>query len=233
MLGKTQHHYLWLQLSGQKNDDYLLTALQENGYYAEFHRRLPKKKPRSQEKVIVLSVEESFRLLESGVLHALANAYRLCAIIPPHSPGLMERTMESEVMILFSINQSFRQMIQHFSVARLYKTYVDPLLQNDLLQAVRRSNSGKEDHDPSAIADHDDGVLYLDNAKASEKLTASERRVLDALLKGKSNRKIAEDDYLSVSTVNNHVSQITKKMDANDRTHTVKRVIELGWLYDG
>ncbi|WP_160112489.1 response regulator transcription factor [Salicibibacter kimchii] len=225
--------YLWLQLDGQKNVKSIPPALQKNGYHAEFHRRLPKMKPQNQKKVIILSTEESFRLLESGVLHALSNVYHLCAIVPPRSPGLIEKILESEVKILFSINQTFWQMVQHFSEARLYQTYVDPLLQRDLLQVVRQRNIGEGEPDQHTIDHHEDGALDLDYPKALERLTGAECRVLDAILKGKSNRKIAEDDYLSVSTVNNHVSQLTKKMDANDRTHTVKRAIELGWLRSG
>ncbi|WP_193745261.1 response regulator transcription factor [Geomicrobium sp. JCM 19055] len=33
--------------------------------------------------------------------------------------------------------------------------------------------------------------------------------------------------------MNNHVSQLTKKINANDRTHAIKRVIQLGWLRSG
>lgn len=243
MLRTTRHYsgehsaslcsYLWLQLGEQNNDEYLLTALHAKGYHAESHSRLPKKKPQNKEEVVILSKEESFRLLDSGVLHALSNVYRLCAVIPPRSPVLMEKTVEAEVMTLFSINQPFRQMAQNLSVARLYKTYVDPLLQLDLVQVVRLNQSAEEDLEPSVKANKIDGALDLNYAKASVTLTASECRVLDSILKGKSNRKIAEDDYLSVSTVNNHVSQLTKKMNANDRTHTVKRVVEFGWLRGG
>ncbi|SDI45022.1 response regulator transcription factor [Natribacillus halophilus] len=223
---------LWLQLGENRRKECLLTALQTSGYQAEFHEHLPREQPENREEVIVLSLDESFRLLESGFLHALANIYRLCAELSPQVSRLLEKAVKSEVDIFLSVTRSSGQMVQQFSAAQGYKTYVDPQIQAEMVEVVQ-TKSDDDGRDPFIIDEEDKEALYLDYAKAYARLTASECRVLDAILKGKSNRKIAEDDYLSVSTVNNHVSQLTKKLEANDRTHAVKRVIELEWLRGG
>ncbi|MBB6450370.1 DNA-binding NarL/FixJ family response regulator [Geomicrobium halophilum] len=224
--------FLWLQLGGKRNDEFLLTALSSSGYNTEFHEYLPEERPKSRNGVVLLSKNESFRLLESDLLHNLSTYYRVCAVVPEQAPELLKKVVQSEVTTLFSINQSSRKIAQHLSVASMYSTYVDPLLQTELVKALRTYYDMKTDK-PYSVDEENEDTLYLDYAKASVRLTASECRVLDAILKGKSNRQIAEDDFLSVSTVNNHVSQLTRKIEANDRTHAVKRVIELDWLHYG
>ena len=59
-----------------------------------------------------------------------------------------------------------------------------------------------------------------------EDLTARERRVLDLLAEGSSNRQIARDLGLSLKTVQNHVSRILDKLQAADRTQAVLRARE-------
>ncbi len=60
-----------------------------------------------------------------------------------------------------------------------------------------------------------------------EPLTAKEKEVLAQLVKGKSNKEIAMDLAISETTVKTHVSNILRKLDVNDRTQAVIKVIEL------
>lgn len=57
-----------------------------------------------------------------------------------------------------------------------------------------------------------------------EKLNLSQREmeVLTLLADGKSNASIANELYLSVSTIKTHTSNILLKLDAQNRTHAVK-----------
>ena len=61
--------------------------------------------------------------------------------------------------------------------------------------------------------------------------TAREYDVLNLLVKGYSNKMIA--DYLNITsfTVNSHIRNILKKSNANDRTHAVVLAIEHNWLH--
>ncbi|SER99956.1 response regulator transcription factor [Salisediminibacterium halotolerans] len=61
-------------------------------------------------------------------------------------------------------------------------------------------------------------------------LTANEIRVLQHILDGFNNRQIAEELYLAPSTVSTVISHLLKKLDANDRTDAMVRVIRKGWV---
>ena len=65
------------------------------------------------------------------------------------------------------------------------------------------------------------------------KLTAREGEVLTELMEGKSNRQIAEELIVSVSTVKCHVSNILSKMGAKSRTEAVAMALrQQGTLED-
>lgn len=53
---------------------------------------------------------------------------------------------------------------------------------------------------------------------ALESLTTQERKIMDAMLDGKSNKEIAAHFYISVSTVKTHINSIYKKLGLSSRT---------------
>lgn len=61
-----------------------------------------------------------------------------------------------------------------------------------------------------------------------EQLSAREQEVLELLAKGMSNRDISETLFISEKTVKNHVSNILKKLDVNDRTQAVLLSLKIG-----
>ncbi|GAB6154136.1 response regulator transcription factor [Desulfosporosinus burensis] len=69
------------------------------------------------------------------------------------------------------------------------------------------------------------------STQASDKLTTltnKEREVLIEVSKGKSNRKIAQDLFLSEYTVRNYVSSILNKLDLTSRVQLASYVFEKG-----
>lgn len=58
-------------------------------------------------------------------------------------------------------------------------------------------------------------------------LTSREYEVLQLLAKGHRNAEIAEELFLSVSTVKTHVSSLLEKMDVKSRTHAVTKAKKL------
>ncbi|WZL74686.1 response regulator transcription factor [Clostridiaceae bacterium 35-E11] len=72
----------------------------------------------------------------------------------------------------------------------------------------------------------------IDDAYSKDKLTRREYEVLSLIAEGKNNREIAEDLFISEKTVKNHVSNIFKKIEVNDRTqaaiyaykHNIKKI---------
>lgn len=61
-----------------------------------------------------------------------------------------------------------------------------------------------------------------------ELLSKREYEVLDLLARGMSNRQISEELFISEKTVKNHVSNILRKLDVNDRTQAVIAALKHG-----
>jgi len=59
-----------------------------------------------------------------------------------------------------------------------------------------------------------------------EPLTAREKDVLAQLIKGESNKEIAQSLFISTTTVKTHVSNILHKLDVKDRTQAVIKAME-------
>jgi LuxR family transcriptional regulator, maltose regulon positive regulatory protein len=54
--------------------------------------------------------------------------------------------------------------------------------------------------------------------------------VLRLIASGKSNRRIAEDLFVSMATVKTHTNNLYRKLDARSRTQAVARARESGLL---
>lgn len=65
-------------------------------------------------------------------------------------------------------------------------------------------------------------------ARTEALLTPRERDVLDLLVKGLSNREIADGLYVEESTVRTHVRRILTKLDLRDRVHAIIYAYENG-----
>jgi DNA-binding NarL/FixJ family response regulator len=63
-----------------------------------------------------------------------------------------------------------------------------------------------------------------------ERLTPREREVLGYIVKGSTNREIAEQLSVSVGTVKIHVERIIGKLGVSDRTQAAVRAVECGLL---
>ena len=89
----------------------------------------------------------------------------------------------------------------------------------DLVDAVRRVAAGESLLDPTLTA----RVLErLRNGarrgRAPRGLTAQERRILDLLAEGMTNRQIADEMFLAEKTVKNYVSNLLAKLGMSRRT---------------
>jgi len=61
-------------------------------------------------------------------------------------------------------------------------------------------------------------------------LTSRETQILSYIANGNSNKKIAYILQISEQTIKNHVSNILRKLNANDRAHAVVLAIRYGWI---
>ncbi len=67
-----------------------------------------------------------------------------------------------------------------------------------------------------------------DDADAVEELTTTELRVARAAVAGKANKVIAQEQFLSVKTVEAHLTRVYRKYGVSSRTELAARMRELG-----
>ncbi len=91
----------------------------------------------------------------------------------------------------------------------------------DLLKAIRAIASGKK-FIPSNVAE------ILTENFGQETLTPSERKILQMIVGGKSNKQIAFDSSISENTVKTHIKNIFDKLGVSDRTSAATLAIRRG-----
>jgi DNA-binding NarL/FixJ family response regulator len=89
----------------------------------------------------------------------------------------------------------------------------------NLVDAVRRAGAGKSLHDPvlaERVLDRLREGPTMDPRIAS--LTPQERRILDLIAQGQTNRQIADSMYLAEKTIKNYMSNLLAKLGMESRT---------------
>ena len=90
---------------------------------------------------------------------------------------------------------------------------------SDLVDAVRRVGAGQSLLDPALTARVLERIRKgHDEPDDAQRLTPQERRILDLLGEGLSNREIGERMHLAEKTVRNYVSNLLAKLGMNRRT---------------
>jgi two-component system response regulator DevR len=90
---------------------------------------------------------------------------------------------------------------------------------NDLIDAIRRVGNGESLLDPSMTARVLDRIRTgAEQADELAGLTEQERRVLDLIAEGLTNRQIAERMFLAEKTVKNYVSNLLAKLGMSRRS---------------
>lgn len=98
----------------------------------------------------------------------------------------------------------------------------------DTVSAIRAAYEGKRFLSPEAL----EGLIRIRTSPPplEEPLTEREQDVLLRLTSGLTNPQIAEELYLSVSTIKFHISEIYKKLHVSSRAEAVKKAYELNLL---
>ncbi|MCG8540606.1 MAG: response regulator transcription factor [Clostridia bacterium] len=107
---------------------------------------------------------------------------------------------------------------------------------NSLIRAIRNVYSGESYIHPSLasefVREYKSRGKVVDKEHNKSKLTRREYEVLTLIAEGLNNKEIAENLFISEKTVKNHVSNIFKKIEVNDRTqaaiyafkHNIKKI---------
>ncbi|HMK95908.1 MAG TPA: response regulator transcription factor, partial [Acidimicrobiales bacterium] len=88
----------------------------------------------------------------------------------------------------------------------------------ELVSAVRRVAEGQSLIDPALTTSVMDRLRGKQEDERIAKLSPQERRILDLIAEGKTNRQIGAEMYLAEKTVKNYVSNLLSKMGFSRRT---------------
>lgn len=98
-------------------------------------------------------------------------------------------------------------------------SWIDPAIAGIVLRQARQPDAGG-----STAPDATNPSQFIENSP----LTERELEVLQLIVNGYSNAKIAEELYITVGTVKTHVRNILNKLSADDRTQAAVRALRSG-----
>ena len=130
--------------------------------------------------------------------------------------------LKTEIIILSSYNRD-QEVIEAIDAGALSYLMKDSSPQK-LVEAIKAAEKGEPVLHPRVAKK----IMQRAAGKkvVSEPLTDREMEVLSLLVKGLSNKEIADNLYISTRTVKSHVSNILRKMDVKDRTQAVIKAID-------
>ncbi len=117
-----------------------------------------------------------------------------------------------------------RYLESRHSLSRDYELDSGMAEMNPLTQQQPESESKSDT--PSSTPNHLDARLA--RLKQLYPLSGREREVLDHIVRGRSNREIAEKLFISEHTVKNHITNLFHKMSISDRTHLFAQLYQMG-----
>ena len=128
------------------------------------------------------------------------------------------RAENPDVMVLMLTSYSDEEAVIGSIMAGASGYLLKEIRSQEIVTAVRRVGAGQSLLDPKVTA----GVLErvrrsIDNDPIAH-LNDQERRILDLIAEGKTNREIADEVHLSDKTVKNYVSNILRKLDVSGRS---------------
>lgn len=103
---------------------------------------------------------------------------------------------------------------------------------DEMLRAIRAVGSGEAIFSPDIASKMMNFFAFSRSAASPEifsDLTEREREILALIARGQSNAEIAENLFISVKTVRNHVSNIFNKLQVADRAQAALRARDAGF----
>ena len=201
----------------------------------------------------VLSRQPDFEVFDS------APNDNLIALIEAHSPNVLLLDIDypslrgldvarkitihcpTTRIIMLSVSADDRQLFEIIKAGAV--AYLDKsVTAEELTKTVRQVCQGEYPINDSVLARpkvaehvlkqfqsmHSNNGRNLDTIVAP--LTTRETQVLNYIADGNSNKQIASILGISEQTAKNHVSNILRKLNANDRAHAVVLAIRRGWI---
>ena len=154
----------------------------------------------------------------------------LMVLIMPRMDGatatraIRERYPDVQILVLTSFKEDnlVHDALKSGAIGYLLKNVTS----DELANAIRAAYRGRSTLAPEAAEVLIHAATHQDTPPVGHDLTEREREVLDLMVKGLDNNKIAETLVVSRSTVKFHVSNILSKLYATSRTEAVVVAIQ-------
>ena len=139
------------------------------------------------------------------------------------------RVMAPEINVLMLTSYADDEALLSAVLAGAHGYVLKDIRSNDLLQMIRNAAAGKNMLDKAAV-DHVRQRLRAGSSVYSmlDDLTDQERRVLEFIGEGMSNRQIAEQMSLAEKTIKNYVSSVLSKLGMERRSQAAAFIARLG-----
>lgn len=139
------------------------------------------------------------------------------------------RVMAPEINVLMLTSYADDEALLSAVLAGAHGYVLKDIRSNDLLQMIRDAAAGKNLLDKVAV-DHVRQRLRAGSSVYSmlDDLTDQERRVLEFIGEGMSNRQIAEQMSLAEKTIKNYVSSVLSKLGMERRSQAAAFIARLG-----
>jgi DNA-binding NarL/FixJ family response regulator len=142
---------------------------------------------------------------------------------------VIQRFPDTRVVVLTANQQEAQLFAAIRAGARGYLSKSAEI--NDVLNALRAVSYGEALISPELAIQLLNEFARLSLMETG--LTARERDILNAIVRGDSNREIAGSLGLSEKTVKNYVSDILSKLDVRDRTEAAVYALRMGLVTEG
>jgi DNA-binding NarL/FixJ family response regulator len=135
---------------------------------------------------------------------------------------ITERCPDTRVLILTTYETDADRMRAIEAGATGYLLKDAP--RGELLRAIRTAASGESSLSP-AVASR---LIRRARSPADETLSARELEVIGLVARGKGNKEIANELWISETTVKSHLMRAFEKLGVNDRTAAATEALKLG-----
>ena len=128
------------------------------------------------------------------------------------------RAENTDVKVLMLTSYSDEEAVMGSIMAGASGYLLKEIRSQEIVEAVRQVGAGQSLLDPQVTAGVLERVRRGSDDDPFTQLTDQERRILDFIAEGKTNKEIAEEVHLSDKTVKNYVSNILSKLDVSRRS---------------
>ncbi len=137
------------------------------------------------------------------------------------------RSYSSDIKVLMLTSYSDEEAVMGSIMAGASGYLLKEIRSQEIVEAIRRVGAGQSLLDPAVTASVLERVRRSkDEDDKWAQLTEQERRILELIANGKTNREIAEEVNLSDKTVKNYVSNILSKLELSRRSQAAAYMAE-------